>query len=285
MKILVTGTDGQLGKAIKTTFSNEKAYEVLYFNRNELNIVNYDEVLNRLQHFIPDVIINCAAYTNVEGAENDYKMANEVNHFGAMNIARAAETVGAKLVHISTDYVFNGKKNVPYFEHEETNPLQVYGKTKLAGEWAVRNECNRHFIIRTSWLYGRNGKNFVNTMIDLAQTKNEFSIVCDQIGSPTNANDLAKDIGTIIKTDKYGIYHYANRGHCSWYDFACEIFKQIGISVHVNPVTSDEYNSIAKRPAFSVLDTSLIQNSFDVLIPTWQDSLREYLQVSKMTEK
>lgn len=281
MRIFITGSKGQLGTELTETFLRETDHIVEGHDRDTLDITDYSAVLNDISAFKPDVVINGAAYTNVDGCETDYINANAVNCIGAMYVARAAEAVGAKLVHISTDFVFDGKKDSPYFEYDATNPLSVYGKTKLSGEQAVRNECKKHFIVRTSWLYGKYGNNFVKTMIKLGKQNDSISVVTDQIGSPTYVTDLIQMLLKMIHTDIYGTFHFSNTGVCSWNGFAKEIFRLSGLSVDVKDTTAKEFVRPAARPSYSVMDTSLVQASMNYEIRSWQSALEAFLDDEK----
>lgn len=231
-------------------------------------------------------IINCAAYTAVDKAEDNSSMAQKLNADSLINIAELAKRVGAKLIHFSTDYVFAGNSTVPYIEADKTDPQSIYGKTKLEGELNIINNLHEHYIIRTAWLYGKAGPNFVSTMLRLMNEKDEIKVVNDQIGTPTYAVDLAKAVIKIITSDnkKYGIYHYSNEGTISWYDFACEIYKQgkeldlIKNDCRVLPCDSSQFHQKAKRPSFSLLNKEKIKQTFDLLIPDWKESLSFYLK-------
>ncbi len=277
MKVLVTGSNGQLGKELCETLSSIEGYEVIGYDRKTLDISDYSRVKSIVSGFKPDAIINTAAYTNVDGCETDYFTAQSTNIVGARNVARAAEVVGAKVIHISTDFVFDGLKKMPYFEYDSTNPLSVYGKTKLAGEWAVRNECRRHFIIRTSWLYGKYGNNFVKTMIELGRKNDQIKVVADQVGSPTCVTDLISALTSIIVSEAYGTYHYSNQGNCSWNEFACFIFLQMEMDVTVEPIKTKELGRLADRPSYAVMDTRLIQETFGLKLTDWRESLSLFL--------
>ncbi|UTC61594.1 dTDP-4-dehydrorhamnose reductase [Treponema sp. OMZ 787] len=231
-------------------------------------------------------IINCAAYTAVDKAEDNSSMAQKLNADSLINIAELVKRVGAKLIHFSTDYVFAGNSTVPYIEADKTDPQSIYGKTKLEGELNIINNLHEHYIIRTAWLYGKAGPNFVSTMLRLMNEKDEIKVVNDQIGTPTYAVDLAKAVIKIITSDnkKYGIYHYSNEGTISWYDFACEIYKQgkeldlIKNDCRVLPCDSSQFHQKAKRPSFSLLNKEKIKQTFDLLIPDWKESLSCYLK-------
>ncbi len=279
MKILIMGANGQLGKELERYFNLDETIELVLRDRDTLDIVNYKEVKETILSLKPDVIINAAAYTNVDGCETDYEGAYAVNVIGARNVAKVAHQVGCKLIHISTDFIFDGEKRMPYYEYDATNPLSVYGKTKLGGEWAIRNECSKFFIIRTSWLYGKFGNNFVKTMIKLGLERSELSVVTDQVGCPTYAADLVALIARVINSEAYGVYHFSNSGGCSWNEFAKEIFKQKQMAILVHDTTSAEFVRPATRPAYSVMDTKMTEVEFGVKIRSWQDALAEFINI------
>lgn len=281
MRILVTGSKGQLGRELCETLSLNKDIQVIGHDRDTLDITSWSEVIREVTDVKPNVIINTAAYTNVDACETDYSGAHAVNVIGAMHMARAAEMVGAKIIHISTDFVFDGKKGSSYFEYDATNPLSVYGKTKLAGEWAVRNECRNHFILRTSWLYGKYGNNFVKTMIKIGKQNDEIKVVTDQVGSPTYATDLVSVIEKCINSETYGVYHFSNKGHCSWNEFAKEIFVQMKMKTLVKVTTSVEFIRPAVRPVYSVMDTTMIGSVLKFESKTWQESLAAFIESEK----
>ena len=240
--------------------------------------------LNQIQTFFksnPQInyCINCAAYTAVDKAETESEKAFEINAIGAKNLAHVCNDHGAVLIHVSTDFVFDGEKNEPYTETDAANPISVYGASKLQGEVEIQQALKEHFIIRTSWLYSEYGNNFMKTMLRLAETRDGISVVSDQIGTPTYAGDLAEIIIQIIniKTEKYGIYHYSNEGVASWYEFAKEIFKLTENKIKVNPIPSIEYLTPAKRPQFSVLDKAKIKIDLQIKIPFWGDSLKKVI--------
>ena len=224
----------------------------------------------------PDIIINCASMTAVDLCESEQDKAYRLNALGAKYLALAAQRNEAKLLHISTDYVFDGKASHPYNEEDMPNPISVYGKTKLAGEEFVRQCCLRHFIIRTSWMYGE-GKNFVRTMLSLVERSNKIRVVADQVGTPTSASELAGVITYLMETEAYGIYHASCEGFTSWYEFALNIFKEAGINVEVEPITTAEYPTAAKRPAYSVLDNKVLRERHGLIIADWQDALHAYM--------
>jgi dTDP-4-dehydrorhamnose reductase len=276
MKVIVTGAKGQLGIDLVNLLT-DKGYEIYGYGRNELDITNFDQVKKIISEVNPDVVIHAAAHTKVDLAESEPDRAFLINAYGTRNVAIASQAVGAKLVYVSTDYVFDGTANTPYNEFATTNPLGVYGKSKLAGEQFVRDLHSKFFIVRTSWVYGKHGNNFVKTMLKLAQERDEIMVVQDQIGCPTYTMDLSSCILELIQTEKYGIYHVSNSGNCSWYEFAKAIFEEAGIEVKVNPCTTKDFPRPAPRPAYSVFDhMSLRLNGFSV-IRHWREALGEFI--------
>ena len=275
-KILVTGANGQLGSELRVLSVNSN-HEFLFTDVAELDITNREAVDNYVSEHGTDIIVNCAAYTNVDKAEDDTEMADSINHLAVKNLAEVSAKYKLILIHISTDYVFDGSKNTPYLETDATAPLGVYGHTKLDGEKAVTDSGCDYLIIRTSWLYSSFGNNFVKTIRRLTAEKDSLKVVFDQVGTPTYAADLASAILEIIETGKYksnsGIYHFSNEGVCSWYDFAIEIRNLSGNLCDIQPCHSDEFPSKVKRPNFSVLDKTKIKETFGLKIPYWKDSL------------
>ena len=281
MKIVVTGCDGQLGKEIIKELNKENKTlknEIFALNREKLDICDIDKVNSYILSINPDIIINCAAFTKVDLCEDEVELAYKVNSIGPKNLAICCEKVNAKLVHISTDYVFDGNKNI-YREDDITNPQSVYGKSKLLGEQYVQSFCSKYFIIRTAWLYG-DGNNFVKTMLNLSESNNEINVVNDQIGTPTSTKDLAEVILKLIHTENYGLYHGTNKGSCSWYEFAKKIFEIKNIDIKVNPISSNEYSSKVKRPQYSVLDNFLLRTINLDDFREWEEALSEYLNIN-----
>ena len=276
LNVLVTGSNGQLGSEVKE-LSSEYEYNFFFTDRDNLDISNQETIKNFVQTNDINIIINCAAYTAVDKAENDVQKAFEINADGARNLAQTCDKNNTVLIHISTDFVFNGEASKPYKETDQTNPISVYGKSKLKGEEEIIQIFEKYFIIRTSWLYSEYGNNFMKTMIRLSKQRNELSIVSDQIGTPTYAKDLAEVILDIINTNakQYGTYHYSNEGVLSWYDFAKTIFEITNINITLNPIQTDAYPTLAKRPHFSVLDKTKIKLTLDIKIPHWKDSLKK----------
>ncbi|WP_141336619.1 dTDP-4-dehydrorhamnose reductase [Paenibacillus sp. tmac-D7] len=276
MKVLVTGAKGQLGQDVVSLFQQQQ-HDVWGMTRNELDITDQEQCISKISEIQPDVIVHCAAYTAVDQAETDEDQAYAVNAVGTRNLAVAAEQFGSKLCYISTDYVFDGQASKPYTEYDNTNPTGVYGKSKRAGEWLVQNLSSKFFIVRTSWVFGLHGNNFVKTMLKLAQERSQLKVVHDQIGSPTYTADLAEFILQLVSTEKYGIYHASNAGVCSWFEFAKAIFEERGINITVDPCTTEEFPRPAPRPKYSVMDhLSIRTNGFEDM-RHWRDALRDFL--------
>lgn len=274
MRILITGASGMLGHDLQRTLKN---HELILYNSKNLDITNKNLVIEKINEMKPDILINSAAYTNVDDCETNYEEAHKVNALGPKNLATVCKDLKIPLVHISTDYVFDGKKTEPLKENDNLGPQTAYGKTKLEGEQFIQKILDEYFIIRTAWLYGCDGNNFVKTMLNLSKSHNEINVVNDQIGSPTFTYDLAKGISEIIKTDKYGVYHLTNSGSCSWYEFSKEIFKLANINVKVTPVTTEEFPRPAPRPKYSVLSNDKwIKQGFKPL-RNYKEALKEYL--------
>lgn len=290
MKILVTGANGMLAKEVKEKFQANN--EVIATDVAELDITNEELVLNYIKELKPEYIINCAAYTAVDKAEENYEIADKINGDGPTNLAKAAKEVGAKLVHISTDYVFGGDLEVTkdYKEDDEKAPVTVYGKTKLHGEQGIESNMKEYYIFRTAWLYGVGGNNFVKTMTKLGSTRDEINVVSDQHGSPTYAKDLTDIIyQAITKKIPYGIYNATNQGYTTWYEFTKEILQEQNIECKVNPVTTEQYIEMmkitqAKRPYNSQLSKEKLINE-GINIPEWKDGLKRYLEEEKENEK
>lgn len=282
MKILITGSNGQLGlEIIKQLNRDYKEYEVISTDRYNLDITDLEAVNGKLENKNIDVVINCAAHTAVDLCETDVENAYKINAIGPKNLAIICEKINAKLVQVSTDYVFDGVGNRPYREDDITCPNSIYGSSKLMGENFVKEFSSRYFIVRTAWLYGE-GKNFVRTMLNLSETNKEINVVNDQFGSPTSTVDLAKAIIDLIHTENYGTYHGTCEGQCSWYEFAKKIFEISNIDIKVNPVTSEDFKRPAPRPSYSVLDNFMLKllglNSFR----DWKESLEEYLKIKNV---
>ncbi|GGN92921.1 dTDP-4-dehydrorhamnose reductase [Saccharibacillus kuerlensis] len=276
MRVLVTGANGQLGCDMIEVLQ-QAGHDVKGCGRAELDITNQGQCELVIGEYRPEAVIHCAAYTAVDAAEEDVDGAYRVNVAGTRNIAVAAEKVGAKMVYISTDYVFNGQAERPYREYDNTAPQTVYGESKLAGEVLTQSLSSKYFIVRTSWVYGQHGGNFVKTMLKLGAEKDSLSVVHDQTGSPTYTVDLARFLLHLIQTEKYGIYHASNSGQCSWYEFAQAIFEQADLQVNVLPVTTEQFPRPAKRPAYSVMDHTAIRSNDLEDLPHWKDALERFL--------
>ncbi len=274
--ILITGILGQLGYDLAKEFT-KRGVEYIAPSLEELELTTEAGAKNFILEKKPEVVVHCAAYTAVDKAESEAELALTVNGLGTRWVAEACREVGAKMIYISTDYVFGGDGKTPYEVDDEKKPVNVYGRSKLLGEDAVNAVVDKHFIVRTSWVFGINGHNFIKTMLKLAQTKKKLNVVNDQIGSPTYTPDLSKLLADMAASDKYGVYHATNEGFCSWADFAREIFEQAGLDVEVDGVPTIEYPTPAKRPFNSRLSKkSLDEAGFDRL-PPWQDALKRYL--------
>lgn len=277
MKVLVTGVKGQLGYDVMAELT-KRNIEAIGVDIDEMDITDKISVEKVIGEAAPDVVVHCAAYTAVDAAEDNEALCRRVNADGTRNIAEVCKKLDCKMVYISTDYVFDGQGTRPWEPDDERHPLNVYGQTKYEGELAVQENLSKYFIVRIAWVFGKNGKNFVKTMLKLAETHDKLTVVNDQFGSPTYTYDLARLLVDMIQTDKYGIYHATNEGICTWYEFACEIFKQAGVKIEVTPVPASEYPAKAKRPENSRLDKSkLTENGFERL-PSWQDALRRYIK-------
>lgn len=281
--VLVTGGNGQLASCIKDVESQEADLNFVYTDYLELDICDLDQVRTFFESNKLDYCVNCAAYTAVDKAETEADKAFEINAKGSRNLAIACNENEVVLIHVSTDFVFDGKKNEPYKETDLAKPLSVYGASKLQGEVEILKTLKEYFIIRTSWLYSEHGNNFVKTMLRLAETRDEINVINDQIGTPTYAGDLAKVIVDIIKTDpqNFGLYHYSNLGEVSWFDFAKAIFELSGVEIKLDPIPTTDYPTSAERPMYSVMDKSKIITTLDFFIPFWEDSLKIALSVLK----
>jgi len=275
MKVLITGANGQLGREVASTLLHDDV--VFAYSRFELDVTNEEQVNFVFNEVKPDVIVHCAAYTAVDLAESNQEDAFMVNAQGTKYVAQAARQVGAKVCYISTDYVFDGKGTSPYNEHDTPNPQTVYGKSKLLGEQFIQQHLSEYYIVRTSWLFGKYGNNFVKTVLKVGKNQGKLQVVNDQFGSPTYTTDLAAFLNELIRTDWFGTYHVSNSGSCTWYEFAKEIFANSKISVELTPCKTAEFPRPAPRPAYSVLaHTALQANGFREL-PEWQDALKRFL--------
>lgn len=284
MKVLITGKNGQVGSCLVSQLTESSSIDFLALGRDELDITNAEQVNEIVNKYQPTVIINAAAYTYVDKAESEIELATAINSVGPKNLAKAASSVDAAILHISTDYVFAGNKDGLYSEADEVNPQGVYGQSKLAGERSVEQECKAHIILRTAWVFSEFGNNFVKTMLRLAQKRNTLSVVADQFGGPTYAGDIANALIEIAKqiqydTAKFGVYHYSGYPHVSWQEFATEIFSEalsqhiIEKPVTVNAIPTSEYPTPAKRPANSKLDCSKITTNFSIQPSDWKAAL------------
>ena len=276
MRVLVTGVKGQLGYDVMNELAG-RGHEGIGVDIQEMDITDAASVEKVITEAAPDAVIHCAAYTAVDAAEDNVDLCRRVNAGGIENIARVCKALNCKMMYISTDYVFNGQGTRPWEPDDKREPLNVYGQTKYEGELAVET-LEKFFLVRIAWVFGVNGKNFIKTMLNLGKTRDHLTVVADQIGSPTYTYDLARLLVDMIETDKYGRYHATNEGLCSWYEFACEIFKQAGMNVTVSPVTSDQYPAKAKRPMNSRMDKSKLDEMGFKRLPSWQDALGRYLK-------
>lgn len=294
--VLVTGAAGQLGSELVKTLSND--YRIVPVDQIDFDIINLKKTIVFVDNVKPDIIIHTAAFTDVDGAELQQDKAFNVNAMGTKNVAIAAKKINATLFYISTDYIFDGAKEVPYLEDDKANPLNIYGKSKLLGENFVKESCNKFFIIRTAWLYGFGGKNFVKTMLNLAREKEELQVVNDQRSAPVYVVDLAQQIKKLLPTELYGTYHCASQGSCTWYEFALEIFKRAGYEAEtapgdsirltpktqdlrpiiIRPVTSEEFPRPAKRPKNSVLKNHMLKLHGLDIMPHWKKSLKKFMR-------
>lgn len=288
MKLIITGSNGQLGKELQTILrkgfseigpiaEEYRNCTVLTADIEDLDITDSRQTALFIEREKPDVVINCAAMTNVDMCEVERDTAYRANALGPANLAKACERTGAKLCHISTDYVFSGEGNVPFSEYDLCHPKSIYGSTKYMGEVYVREFCSRYFVLRTAWLYGYEGGNFVKTIRRLAAENKTIKVVRDQVGNPTNANDLAYHILKVIRTEEYGIYHCTGNGICSWFDFAKEIVSLSGLDCAVQPCTTEEFPRPARRPAYSALEHRMLRCTVGDEMRPWEDALRQYI--------
>ncbi|MDY0139231.1 MAG: dTDP-4-dehydrorhamnose reductase [Candidatus Izemoplasmatales bacterium] len=277
MKIIVTGVNGQLGYDVVRELTKRNYKNVLGIDINDLDLTNKESVQSFMRRNQPDIIIHCAAYTAVDNAEDNKEICYDVNVNGTKYLVESAKELNSKFVYISTDYVFSGDKDNEYLVEDTPNPKSVYGKTKYLGEIETLKH-EKHYIIRISWVFGKNGNNFIKTMIRLGREKDILNIVSDQFGSPTYTYDLSRLIVDMIETDKYGIYHATNEGTCNWFEFAQKIFEYSNINIKLNPIRTEQYPTKAKRPRNSVMSKkNLLDNGFR-LLPSWQDALKRYLK-------
>lgn len=276
MKVFVTGVKGQLGFDVMNELK-KRGHEAIGVDIEEMDITDEESVNRVIKAAAPDAVIHCAAYTAVDAAEDNEELCRKVNAAGTGYIARVCRELDIKLMYISTDYVFNGQGTRPWEPDDKREPLNVYGQTKYEGELAIEEILEKYFIVRIAWVFGVNGKNFIKTMLNLGKTRDKLTVVADQIGSPTYTYDLARLLVDMIETEKYGRYHATNEGLCSWYEFACEIFKQAGMNVTVEPVSSDQFPVKAKRPMNSRMSKDKLDENGFVRLPSWQDALARYL--------
>ena len=276
MKILITGGFGQLGTDLTLTLK-DKHYTVYPFSSKELDITDLDKFIEKAKEIKPKVLINCAAYTNVDGCETEREKAFKVNAIGAKNCAIVSDTVNSKLFHISTDYIFNGNKKSPYTEYDSPAPESVYGKSKYSGEKLITHHCNNFFILRVAGVYGINGNNFVKTIVKFAKEKDLLKVVNDQITTPTYTIDICNQITKLINTDNYGIYHSSCEGECSWYEFTKFIFNKLNINTEVVPCKTSEYPRPAKRPSYSVMENFNLKLLKINVMRHWQDAVSDFL--------
>lgn len=294
MKVMIFGASGQLGSALKEILSYD--HETLWFTRAQADIADFEKVRTLIQEYRPEVVINAAAFADVDGCEQDPERAFKVNAIGPRNLAICCEEVGAKFVHISTDYVFDGKKTTPYCEYDLPNPINTYGLSKLFGEILVKEQTRRFFILRVAWLYGEKGRNFLKTMLSLATVREELSVVNDQWGTPTCVYDVVRQIQVLIKTELYGTYHCTAQGACTWFEYALEIFRNLGYEpfedrngvyelrplkaggklLRMKPVSSEEFPRPARRPRYSVLDNYLLRLQGLDVMPDWREALKGF---------
>ncbi len=289
MKLLICGANGQLGQELKTMLTTRQAeigpisapmqgVEAVFKDVDTVDFANFTKASDCLREVAPDIVINCAAMTNVNACETEQDAALLGNAILPRNLAVLCQDLGAKLVHVSTDYVFPGDQETPRKEWDLIQPKTVYGKSKALGEAYVQSLCQKSFIVRTAWLYGYQGHNFVKTICKLAKEKGQLKVVNDQFGNPTHANDLACHLLALAATEQYGLYHCTNEGICSWYEFACEIVTLLGVPCEVTPCTTEEFTSPAPRPAFSALDNAMLRCTIGNRMRPWREALAQYMQ-------
>lgn len=283
MRILVTGVKGQLGHDVMKELE-KRGHTGIGVDVEEMDITDAQKVDEVIKASDVEAVIHCAAYTAVDAAEDQIDLCRKINADGTENIAKVCKELDLKMIYISTDYVFDGEGERPWEPDDERSPLNVYGQTKYEGELAVEKYLEKYYIVRIAWVFGVNGKNFIKTMLNLASTRTELSVVNDQIGSPTYTEDLAVLLVDMVETDKYGRYHATNEGLCSWYEFAKEIFRQAGKEVTVHPVTSEEFPAKAKRPHNSRMSKDKLEENGFRRLPSWQDALERYLKIILSTQ-
>lgn len=277
-RLLVTGAGGMLGQALVACLES-RGHVVIALPRERLDVTNYEQVVEQLNLHTPDLVLHCAAYTKVDQAESEPELAFFINGYGTENLAVACNHINIPLLYVSSDYVFDGEKNRPYTTWDDTKPLSIYGKTKLAGERAIMRHLRRFYIVRTSWLYGPNGKNFVETILQMAQDGKPLRVVADQFGSPTCTLSLSETIADLIETERWGIYHASDDGVTNWHEFAREIVSELGADVA--PISTADMPRPATRPKYSVMDKTTLINTIGRELPSWQDSLHAYLRLRK----
>lgn len=276
MKVLVTGAKGQLGYDVVNELK-KRNHEAIGVGSDKMDITDGASVEKIFKETKVDAVVHCAAYTSVDAAEDNKGLCMKVNVEGTKNIAKACKKIDAKMIYISTDYVFNGEGEKPWEPEDECAPLNVYGRSKYEGELAVEKYLDKYFIVRIAWVFGINGKNFVKTMLNLGETEDEINVVNDQFGSPTYTYDLARLLVDMLESEKYGKYHATNEGVCTWYEFAKEIFRQAGLDMKINPVSSNEFPSKAKRPYNSRMSKDKLEKNGFVRLPSWENALKRYL--------
>jgi dTDP-4-dehydrorhamnose reductase len=282
MKVILLGANGQLGKEFGNFLSEKEDIDLYSFSHNELDILDLQKLVDKFQEISPNVVINCAAYTKVDQAEKEQTLAYQVNAIGAKNVSFASFKINAKVIYFSTDYVFDGIKGAPYNEFDKPNPISVYGKSKLLGETYTKEHNPNHLILRISWLYGINGSNFVKTIIRLAKEKGELRVVNDQVGTPTYALDLVKQTWKLIQEDSAGLYHSANIGQTTWFEFAKRIVEKLKLNAKVVPIKTEEFPSLAKRPKFSVLENYLLQLENKNIMRKWEKAFDDFVEKHKI---
>lgn len=279
MKVLILGANGQLGSEFKT-FLKDKA-EIFAFSHNQLDILNFEELSNKLKRISPDVVLNCAAYTKVDQAEKDKDLTYRVNVIGAKNVSFASFKTRAKVIYFSTDYVFDGVKESPYNEFDKPNPISEYGKSKLLGEIYTKEHNPDNLILRASWLYGINGANFVKNIIKIAKEKGELKVVNDQVGTPTYTLDVVKQTWRLIQDDSVGLYHCSNTGQTTWFGFAKKIIEKLNRKAKILPIRTDEFSALARRPSFSVLENYLLKIEDKNIMRNWEEAFNDFINKYK----
>lgn len=277
MRVLVTGAAGQLGHDVMDELI-KRNHEAVGVDVQEMDITDAEKVRQVITEADVDAVIHCAAYTAVDASEDNVELCRKINAEGTKNVAKVCRDLNLKMMYISTDYVFDGQGERPWEPDDERHPLNVYGQTKYEGEIAIEESLDKYFIVRIAWVFGVNGKNFIKTMLNLAKTHDRLTVVNDQTGSPTYTYDLARLLVDMIETEKYGRYHATNEGLCTWYEFACEIFKQAGVEIEVAPVSSEEYPAKAKRPQNSRMSKEKLEENGFERLPSWKDALNRYLR-------